>query len=129
MPTKKKSKKVTKKVAKKKVTKKKVAKKAVTKKTAKKRAAKSASTVATPKLQIVGEITHYFPHVAAGVIKLSASLKAGEVITIKGHTTNFSQAADSMQIEHVPVTEAKKGDEIGLRVKDRVRIGDIIYKV
>lgn len=129
MPTKKKSKKVTGKAAKKKVVKKKVVKKTATKKVAPKRAAKPASAVATSQLQIVGEITHYFPHVAAGVIKLSASLKAGDVITIKGHTTNFSQAADSMQIAHVPVTEAKKGDEIGLRVKDRVRIGDIVYKV
>ncbi|MCX5715434.1 MAG: EF-Tu/IF-2/RF-3 family GTPase [Candidatus Omnitrophica bacterium] len=74
-------------------------------------------------------MTHFFPHVSAGVIKLSGSLKAGDMVQIKGHTTDFKQSVESMQIEHESVTEAKKGDEIGLKVKDRVRIGDTVYKL
>ncbi|MDD5449237.1 MAG: translation elongation factor-like protein [Candidatus Omnitrophica bacterium] len=74
-------------------------------------------------------MTHFFPHVSAGVIKLSKELKVGDMIRLKGHTTDFKQPIDSMQIEHVPVTEAKKGAEIGIKVKDRVRIGDLVYKL
>ena len=120
-------KKAKKKVVKKKVTKRKVAKKTTKRKTSKPK--KSVSAVVTPKLQTIGEITHFFPHVSAGVIKLSKPVKVGDIITIKGHTTNITQAIDSLQIDHVPVTEATKGAEIGLKVKDRVRIGDIVYKV
>jgi putative protease len=78
---------------------------------------------------VVGEVTHYFPHVSAGVIKLSKDLKAGEMVQIKGHTTDFKQAVDSLQVDHVPVGEARKGQEIGLKVKDRVRIGDTVYRL
>lgn len=82
-----------------------------------------------PNLEVIGEIIHYFPHVSAGVIKLAKDLKSGDIIQIKGHTTDFKQAVDSLQVDHVPVAEAKKGQEIGLKVKDRVRIGDAVYKV
>ncbi len=81
------------------------------------------------KFQVIGKITHFFPHVSAGVIKLSGTLKKGDMINIKGHTTDFKQTIDSMQLDHKPVIEAKKGQEIGLKVKDRVRIGDTVYKL
>jgi putative protease len=77
----------------------------------------------------VGEITHFFTNINVAVIKLSGTLKAGEKILIEGATTNFEQAADSMQIEHKEVKEAKKGDSIGLKVKERVREGDKVYRV
>ena len=99
----------------------------VRKKTTKKKITKKA--VVLPALQIVGEVTHFFPHVSAGVIKLTATLKAGDMIQIKGHTTDFKQTIDSIQINHIAVPEAKRGEEIGLRVKDRVRIGDTVYKL
>lgn len=112
------------------IVKKKAPKKTVVKKKiAKKKVAVPESKSAPLSLEIVGEVTHYFPHVSAGVIKLSKELKAGDMIRIKGHTTDFKQTVDSMQVEHVPVNEAKKGTEIGLKVKDRVRIGDIAYKL
>lgn len=107
------------------------AKKKVTrpkKKTASKKAVKKAKP-SLPDLEVIGEIIHYFPHVSAGVIKLSKDLKSGDAIQVKGHTTDFKQTVDSLQVDHVPVTEAKKGQEIGLQVKDRVRIGDTVYKV
>ncbi|NQT06023.1 MAG: hypothetical protein HQ575_00615 [Candidatus Omnitrophica bacterium] len=81
-------------------------------------------------MQEIGIVTHYFPHVKAAVIKLSkGSLKAGETICLKGHTTDFKQPVKSMQYNHTPIEEGRKGQEIGLKVKSRVRIGDIVYKV
>ena len=77
---------------------------------------------------IVGIITHYFPQVRAGVIKLKAPLSVGDVVKIKGHTTDFTQVITSMQINHVPVSSAKKGAEIGLLVNSRVRHNDVVYK-
>ncbi|MFH0936040.1 MAG: hypothetical protein V1828_04215 [Candidatus Omnitrophota bacterium] len=77
---------------------------------------------------IVGLVTHYFPHVNAAVIKLKAPLSVGDKIRIKGHTTDFIQAIDSMQIDRVPINAAKKGQEIGLLVDSRVRQHDIAYK-
>lgn len=77
----------------------------------------------------IGEITHFFTDINVAVIKLSGTLKAGEKILIEGATTNFEQAANSMQIEHKEVKEAKKGDSIGLKVKERVREGDKVYRV
>jgi len=107
-----------KKTVKKKAQKKVIKKKAITKKTDN-----------SPALQVAGEVTHFFPHVSAAVIKLSTDLKTGDIVNIKGHTTDFKQTIASMQIDHAPVNEAKKGNEIGLKVKDRVRIGDIVYKM
>ena len=78
---------------------------------------------------IIGKFTHYFPHVKAGVLKLKAPLKAGDTIRIKGHTTDFTETVISMQINHLPIEEAKKGQEIGLSVSSRVRRGDIVYKI
>ncbi len=114
-------------MAKKKDTSKKTVKKA--KPSAKKSAKKLSPASTMPDLEVLGEITHYFPHVSAGVIKLSKDLKSGDTVQVKGHTTDFKQTVDSLQVDHVPVTEAKKGQEIGLKVKDRVRIGDTVYKV
>ena len=82
-----------------------------------------------PDKKLVGEITHFFTNINVAVIKLNAGLKDGEKILIEGATTNLEQEAKSMQIEHKKVKEAKKGQSIGLKVKDRVREGDKVYKV
>jgi hypothetical protein len=81
------------------------------------------------KENVIGVVTHYFPHVRAAVIKLKAPLSIGEVIKIKGHTTDFTQSVVSMQIDRVPINQAKKGDEIGLLVNSRVRQHDTVSKV
>lgn len=85
---------------------------------------------AKPKIKenIIGIVTHYFPHVNAAVIKLKKPLSNGDHIKIKGHTTDFTQVIDSMQIDHVPVNSAKKGQEIGLLVSSRVRQHDVVTK-
>ncbi len=85
----------------------------------------------TPKVKgkLIGTITHYFPKVTAGVIKLKAELNLGDMIKIKGHTTDLTQTVMSMQIDRVPITTAKKGQEIGLLVSSRVRKRDSVYKI
>lgn len=80
------------------------------------------------KENIIGLVTHYFPRVHAAVIKLKVPLSLGETVRIKGHTTDFTQTITSMQIDHVPINSAKKGNEIGLLVNSRVRGNDRVYK-
>ena len=78
------------------------------------------------KVDVIGVVTHYFPKVNAAVIKLTKPLSVGDTVMIKGSTTEFKQKIESMQIDHVVITKAKKGDEIGLEVNDRVREHDIL---
>jgi translation elongation factor EF-1alpha len=66
--------------------------------------------------------------VVAG-IDMTGSLKVGDTIHIKGHTTDIEMVVASMQIDNNDVTEAKKGDSVGIKVPDRVRDGDTVYKV
>ncbi len=77
----------------------------------------------------VGKVTHYFPKVQAAVIKITKDkIILGDNLRIKGSSTDFTQVADSIQIDRVPVPGAKKGQEIGLRVNSRAREGDLVYK-
>jgi len=80
-------------------------------------------------LEKVGNVSHFFSKISVAVVELTAPLRVGDTIAVKGMTTNFEQIVDSMQIEHEDVNEAKKGDSIGLKVKDRVREGDIVYRI
>ncbi|MFA5275472.1 MAG: translation elongation factor-like protein [Candidatus Omnitrophota bacterium] len=130
MPSKKKVAK--KKTVKRKVVKRKPAAKKTVKKTAKKtvkKTARKAPVVKKPKENIVGKITHYFPHVRAAVIKLKGPLAVGDTVKIKGHTTDFNQKISSLQIDRTPIVEAKKGQEIGLLVDSRVRQHDVVIKI
>ncbi|MDD5109372.1 MAG: hypothetical protein PHC29_07745 [Candidatus Omnitrophica bacterium] len=78
---------------------------------------------------LIGLITHYFPHVQAAVIKLKGPLAIGNMVKIKGHTTDFTQPVTSIQIDRVTIQNAKRGDEIGLQVISRVRQEDKVYKL
>jgi translation elongation factor EF-Tu-like GTPase len=78
----------------------------------------------------IGEIIKYFGKIGVAAIRLSeGSLKVGETIHIVGHTSDFTQSIDSMQIENKNVQEAGPGADIGIKVKDRVREHDVVYKV
>ena len=77
----------------------------------------------------VGEVTHYWGQIAVAGIKLTAALSQGDAVRVKGATTDFEQAVGSMQIEHQNIETAKKGQEIGLEVEEKVRRGDTVYKV
>jgi putative protease len=79
--------------------------------------------------QEIGKITHYFGHISVGIIELSDSLKVGDTIHIKGHTSDFTQNVESIQIEHVNVSEAKEGDVVGVRVSEKVHPHDKVYRV
>lgn len=77
----------------------------------------------------VGEVSTYFTHVGAAAVKLSGKLKVGDKIHIKGHTTDFEQKVESMQIERDKVSQAKKGDHIGIKVNEKVRPNDKVCLV
>jgi len=79
--------------------------------------------------QQIGEINDFFSHVMVGGIALTGALKVGDRIRIKGHTTDIELDVSSMQINNNNVAEAKKGDSVGVKVPDRVRRGDAVYKV
>ena len=76
----------------------------------------------------VGHVSHFFTRINVAVVELSAALAAGDTILIKGPTTDFGQAVGSMQIEHENIERAEAGQSIGLKVEQRVREGDIVYK-
>ena len=80
-------------------------------------------------LQEVGRVSHFFTKISVAVIELTATVSVGDRILIKGPTTNLEQTIDSMEIEHEKVQRAKAGESIGLKVKDRVRETDIVYKI
>lgn len=78
----------------------------------------------------IGKVLHYFGHLSVAALKItSGNLKVGDTIRIKGHTTDFTQTIETIQIEHNQVTEAQQGDDIGIKVKDHVREHDVVYKV
>jgi selenocysteine-specific translation elongation factor len=77
----------------------------------------------------VGKVSDFFAHPVVAGIELTGTLKVGDQIHIKGHTTDLELTIGSMQINNVNVNEAKAGDAIGIKVSDRVRRGDIVYKV
>jgi len=78
----------------------------------------------------IGEVIKFFSKISVAAIRLSeGSLKVGDSIHIVGHTTDISQTVDSMQIENKNVQEAGPGADIGIKVGDRVREHDVVYKV
>jgi len=89
-----------------------------------------ARPVPLPGEEFIGVVTHYYGHLSVAAIRLeSGSLRVGDTIRILGHTSDFRQRVDSMQIEHQPVTEAGKRQEIGIKVTEHAREHDDVYKV
>lgn len=76
----------------------------------------------------VGRVTHFFAKISVAVVELTAPLAVGDYIVIKGPTTDFEQAVESMQIEHENIERAEAGQSIGLEVVQRAREKDIVYK-
>lgn len=79
--------------------------------------------------KLIGKITHYYSKINVAIVELSATLKIGDKIHVKGHETDFEQTVSSMQIEHQNVEIAKKGEVIGLKVDQKIREGDEVYLV
>lgn len=80
--------------------------------------------------KLIGKVIHYFSNISVAVIALSEALSVGDAIRIVGgENTDFTQTVDSMEAEHKKIQKAKAGDEVGLKVQDKVREGYKVYKV
>jgi len=77
----------------------------------------------------VGRVTHFYPKISVAIVELKAPLNVGDKILIRGATTNFEQTVESMQIEHRNIEKAEAGQIIGLKVKERVRENDKVYRM
>ncbi len=78
----------------------------------------------------IGKITHYFSKINVGILELSkGTLQVGDTIHIKGHTSDFFQKIESMQLEHDPVDKVKQGESVGMKVENPVRENDVVFKV
>lgn len=79
--------------------------------------------------EMVGTVSDFFAHPVVAGIELTGTLKVGDRVHIKGHTTDLDFTVGSIQIDNANVSEAKSGDSVGVKVSDRVRSGDHIYRV
>jgi len=78
----------------------------------------------------IGTVTHYYNHLhVAGVTIAEGELHKGDTIRVKGHTSDFEQKVESMQIDHEPVQVANEGDQIGLTVIEHAREHDTVYMI
>ncbi|MDD5031762.1 MAG: hypothetical protein PHR36_01820 [Patescibacteria group bacterium] len=77
----------------------------------------------------IGTVTHYFDKIGVAVLELAKELKAGDKIRFTGGKTDFEQEVDSLQIDKQPVAKAGKGESVGLKVNEKVKVGDEVYRV
>jgi Elongation factor Tu domain 2 len=83
-----------------------------------------------PQGKRIGVVTHYFGHVSVAIVRLeSGTLRVGDMIHIQGHTTDFKQKVESLQVDHLPATEVGPKDDFGLKVAEHVREHDVVFKV
>ena len=80
-------------------------------------------------LKKVGKVSHYFARIGVAVVELTDALSVGDAILFQGSTSDFEQTVASMQIEHENIAAAKGGQSIGLKVEQRVREGDTVFKI
>ena len=81
------------------------------------------------RFQEVGKVAHFFVHINVAIIDVTGTIYVGDKIAIKGPTTDIEQTVDSMEIEHLKLEQATAGQSIGMKVKDRVRENDTVYKI
>lgn len=80
--------------------------------------------------KLIGKVVHYFDKIGVAVVSLDGPLQTGDTIRIVGgESTDFEQEVDSMEVEHQKIAKAKKGDEVGMKVKDKVHEGYKVYKM
>ena len=78
----------------------------------------------------VGEVFHYYSKVGVAAIRLAdGALAVGDTIQVQGPSTNLTQTVESMQIEQIPVVRAERGESVGIKVKEKVREKDLVYRV
>jgi len=76
----------------------------------------------------IGEVTHYYGGLGVAIVKFNRSVKVGERVKFKGATTDFEETIKSMQFDHQDIKEAKKNQEVGIKVGEKVREGDRVYE-
>lgn len=109
-------------------------KKKAPRKAVRKPAAKRAAPAAPPAVEAPGErigvVTHFYAEPMVAVVKLEgARLRVGDTIHIRGHTSDFSQRVDSLQVEHASVQEVGPEDDFGMKVVEHAREHDVVYRV
>ena len=77
----------------------------------------------------IGEVTHWYDKIGVAVLKLKSVLKIGDKLKIKHGEKEFEHSVDSMQIDHLPVESAKKGDEVAVKLAEKAKEGALIYKL
>ncbi|MCK4413895.1 MAG: translation elongation factor-like protein [Candidatus Eisenbacteria sp.] len=78
----------------------------------------------------IGQVTHYFGKIQVAAIELTdGDLAVGDTVRIKGHTSDFTQTIETMQIDRADVPKAEKGQAVGIHVAEHARVGDEVYKV
>ena len=80
-------------------------------------------------MEQIGAVRHYYSKIGVAVVDLTAKIAVGDTVRVKGMTTDLRQKVESMQIEHADVQNASAGQSIGLKVAEKVREGDLVYKV
>ena len=111
---------------------KKAAKKALVRRSSPKKATPTPSIPAqpAPPVERIGVVTHYYSHLSVATLRLeSGTLRVGDVIHIRGHTTDFGQRVESLEVNHAPATEVGPNDDFGLKVVGNAREHDVVYKV
>jgi hypothetical protein len=78
--------------------------------------------------ELLGKVTHFFDKIKVAVIRVDRTVRAGEAVRFLGRATDFEQSIDSMQVEHLPVSEAAPGSEVAVKVLQRVHAGDSVYR-
>jgi hypothetical protein len=85
---------------------------------------------AAPPGERIGVVTHYYGHLSVAILRLaSGTLRVGDMVHIRGHTTDFSQRVESLEVDHASVTEVGPNDDFGLKVVEHAREHDVVYKL
>lgn len=77
----------------------------------------------------IGKVTHYFDHLNVAVLALTEAIRVGDTLHFLGHSTDFKQEVSSLQIEHKAVNEAKPGEDVAMKVLQRVHPNDGVFKI
>ena len=107
---------------------KKIVKKTKAKVKAKTKAKAKARPVAVKKIRPIGKVTHYYAHIKVAIVRFNTKVKTGGELYFKGATTDFREVIKSMQFDHEPIVTAPPKKLIGIKLKKRVREGDLVYK-
>jgi putative protease len=80
--------------------------------------------------ELIGKVTHFFPRIGVAAIEVTAGeVRIGDTIRVLGATSNFTQQVESMQVDHVPIESASVGEVVAVRVTERARVNDVVFRI